>query len=229
MVNPTNSSAHRLLISFFSKIAPFNQLPSVEITRLSLMARVAHHKKGETLYNEGDEASSVWALQAGRLAIFKYTSTGRPLAIETINPDQLFGTLCRLGGATTTYPCTAIACCDSVSVQVPDKLFQNLYQRFPAMVSSACRLCSVQLSLMNDRAATSQEPALQRIVKTLMALQLTNGNELPFTRREISELSATTVETTIRVLSRFEKKRWIASHRGLIRLLDIPRLQACLA
>jgi CRP/FNR family transcriptional regulator len=217
------------LFAFFSKTEPFNKLPPHEITRLSLMAHIVHHKKGETLYNEGDEAMTVWALQEGRLAIFKYNSTGKPLAIETINPGQLFGTLCRLGGQTTTYPCTAIACCDTISVQVPDKLFQDLCTRYPAMISSACQLCSLQLAAMNQRAATAQEPVLQRIVKTLMDLQIANGDELPYTRREISELSATTVETTIRVLSGFEKKRWIASERGSIRLLDIPRLQACLS
>jgi len=217
------------LASFFSKIEPFNKLPAFELDRLAQMAHVVHHAKGEALYNEGDEAHTVWVLQEGRLGIFKYNSTGKPLAIETIQPGQMFGTLCRLGMPSSNYPCTAIACMDVTSVQVPDRIFQDLCTRYPAMIASACRLCSIQLGFMKDRAVAANEPVQQRIVKTLFDLQLANGNNLPYTKREISELSATTVETTIRVLSRFEKKRWITSERGQITLVNIPQLEACLS
>src|ERR1035438_535216 len=131
------------LASFFAKIEPFSKLPAFELDRLALLSRVVHHTKGESLYNEGEEAMTVWILQEGRLGIFKYSSTGKPLAIETIQPGQLFGTLCRLGETRSKYPCTAVACVDGISVQVPDRLFQDLCARYPAMIASACRLCSV--------------------------------------------------------------------------------------
>ena len=89
-------------------------------------------------------------------------------------------------------------------------------------------MCSARLNEMQQRTITYQEPVKTRIVRILIQLRESNGNELPFTKREISELAATTVETTIRVLSDLQKKHWIASQRGKILLKDIPRLQEIL-
>ena len=214
---------------FLLKVEPFSKLPVDEVERLSLLSQTVHHTKGEVVYNEGEAASSVWLLQAGQMQIFKYNPDGRPLAIESIQPKQLFGTLCRLGVADAIYPCTAIASQDSLSARIPDRYFQGLYNRFPAMVSSACQLCSQRLGWMQNNVATHQEPVKQRIVRVLFQLQQKGSNELIYTKREISELAATTVETTIRVLSDFKKKRWISSERGKLTLKDLPRLRDVLA
>src|SRR6266516_4796861 len=94
---------------FLSGIDPFRGLPPQELDRLASVAQEMKHPKGETVFTEGDNATSVWVLYQGRLEIFKYTSDGKPRAIEIINPKELFGTLCRLGGEGRSYPCTAIA------------------------------------------------------------------------------------------------------------------------
>ena len=217
------------LAAFFTKIEPFNCLPAEEIERLSRRCQVTRHAKGEVLYNEGEAAVHVWVLQEGRLEIFKYSGENRALAIEAIQPNQMSGTLCRLGVLNAgIYPCTAIAAVDSVSVRMPDHFFQELYSRFPAMVSSTCQLCSLRLGSLQQRAITFLEPVRTRIIRILFQLQSTNGNELRCTKREISELAATTVETTIRILSALEKKHWIASQRGKIQLKNISRLQGLL-
>jgi CRP-like cAMP-binding protein len=217
------------VVAFLAKVEPFNRLPADEIHRLSWLCQELHHVKGEVLYTEGDIAAHVWILQSGRLEIFKYKAQGPPLAIEWILPRQLFGTLCRIGvRATLTYPCTAIAATDAVSIRFPDRIFAGLYNRFPEIVSATCQLCSLRLGSLQQRAVTFQEPVRTRIVRTLFQLQHADGNVLPYTKREISELASTTVETTIRILSAFEKKHWISSKRGKITLRDLPRLHALL-
>ena len=61
---------------------------------------------------------------------------------------------------------------------------------------------------------------------TLLELAGKHGETLSFTKREISEIAATTVETTIRVMSGFQKKGWISSTRGKIRIEALDKLQA---
>jgi len=201
-------------------------LPILELEWLSQTAHVVRHVKGDVLYNEGDECAYAWLLQEGQIQMFKYNSDVRPFAIEAIQPNQLFGTLDRLGITTAwIYPCTAVACTDSVSIKIPDRIFQTLYSRHPAMVASVCRLCSERLFSMQQRALLYLEPVERRLVKVLVHLCQANGVELPYTRREISELAGTTVETVIRILSKFKKRRWISSTRGKLRLTDLPRLQ----
>ena len=89
-------------------------IPIIDIAPLlkgdvASIAQEIKHAKGETVFTEGDDATSVWVLYQGRLEIFKYTSEGKPRVIEIIQPKELFGTLCRLGGEGRSYPCTAIA------------------------------------------------------------------------------------------------------------------------
>ncbi len=211
--------------SFLSGIDPFKGLPVAELDRLSSIAQTIKHSKGETVFTEGDDASSVWILYEGRLEIFKYTSDGKPRAIEIIHPKELYGTLCRLGGTGRSYPCTAVASVDSVSFRIPDSTFLDMFQKNPSMVTGVCALCSNRLNQMQELTCSSQEPVEKRIVRTLLQLSKTSGKKLPYTKKQIGELSATTVETTIRTLSKFQKKHWISSSRREIVLKDTAQLE----
>jgi CRP/FNR family transcriptional regulator, nitrogen oxide reductase regulator len=197
--------------SFLSTIDPFRGLPVGEMDRLVSVAQEIKHKKGETIFTEGDDATSVWVLRQGRLEIYKYTSDGKPRAIEIIQPKELYGTLCRLGASGRCYPCTAIASVDSISYRIADSVFLELFNRNPSVVSGVCALCSNRLNMMQELTCSSQEPVEKRIVRTLFQLSRSHGDSLPYTKKQIGELSATTVETTIRTLSSFQKKKWISS------------------
>lgn len=217
-----------LIRSFLSQVDPFRGLPPVEMDRLASTAQEKKHAKGETVFTEGEDAASVWVLFKGRLEIFKYTSDGKPRAIEIIQPKELFGTLCRLGSEGRSYPCTAIASVDSVSFRIPDSLFLDMFRRNPSMVSGVCALCSNRLNMMQELSCSSHEPVEKRIVRTLLQLSKSHAGALPYTKRQIGELSGTTVETTIRTLSRFQKRNWISSSRGQILLKDTAKLESLL-
>lgn len=214
--------------NFLSGVTPFKGLPATELDRLASVAQEIKHIKGETVFTEGDEATSVWVLFEGRLEIYKYTSDGKPRAIEIISPKELFGTLCRLGGEGKSYPCTAIASINSTSFRISDSIFLDMFRKNPSMVTGVCALCSNRLNMMQELTCSSQEPVEKRIVRTLFQLAKTNGNTIPYTKKQIGELAATTVETTIRTLSRFQKNKWISSTRGQILIKDISKLEAIL-
>jgi CRP/FNR family transcriptional regulator len=213
---------------FLANVDPFRGLPPAELDRLSSIAQEIKHTKGETVFSEGDDATSVWVLYQGRLEISKCTSDGKPRTIEIIQPKELFGTLCRLGNQGRAYPCTAVASVDSVSFRISDSVFLDMFQRNPSMVTGVCALCSNRLNMMQELSCSTQEPVEKRIVRTLFQLSKSHGNTLPYTKKQIGELSATTVETTIRTLSKFEKKKWISSSRGQISIKKDDELKALL-
>jgi CRP/FNR family transcriptional regulator len=210
---------------FLAQTHPFKVLPGPELDRLCASAQLKTYDKGETIYSEGDPADSVWVLIKGRIQIFKYTSQGRPLAIESIAPGELFGTLCRLGGDGRQYPCTAIASVASDIIQIPDKEFLASYNRFPALVLGVCSLCSQRLQAVQGLSCANQEPVEKRLAMLLLKLQEKHGTILPFTKRELAEQVGTTVETTIRVMSRLPKKGWITTTRGTLQLKALAPIQ----
>src|ERR1019366_2653122 len=193
---------------FLGQVNPFKSLPPAELDRLGTLATEKTYSKGETIYSEGDSADSVWILKAGRLQIFKYTAGGRPLAIENLGPNELFGTLCRLGGEGRTYPCTAVTSIPCTVIRLADRTFLESYNRNPTFVMGVCSLCSQRLNAMQGLNCSAQEPVDKRIASILLQLQKTHGQTLPYTKREIAELTATTVETAIRTISSFSKKGW---------------------
>jgi len=216
------------LRQFFSQVSPFSVLPANEMGRLIALAQEKHYRKGETIYSEGDVADSVWVLKEGRVQIFKYSSAGRPHAIENLGPNELFGTLCRLGANGRTYPCTAIASTDSTVIRILDRTFLDFYNRFPAMVMGVCSLCSQRLNAVQGMSCSAQEPVERRIATLLLQLQKNHGATLPFTKRELAELAGTTVETAIRTISGFSKKGWVSSARGSIVLKSPANIQKLL-
>jgi len=217
--------ASNTLRQFLSHVDPFRVLPPKELDQLVRQSREKSFSKGTTIYSEGDPADSVWVLRDGRIQIFKYTTTGRPLAIESIASEELFGTLCRIGGNGRTYPCTAIAATECTVVQISDVTFLDFYKRFPAVVLGVCALCSQRLNNVRDLSCQGQETVEKRIAMTLLQLHKQHGNVLPFTKREISELAGTAVETAIRTMSGFTKKGWVTAQRGKITLKTTEALQ----
>ncbi len=211
--------------NFLSHISPFNVIPKEEFSRLIQRARARSYGKGETIYSEGDPADSVWIAAKGRIQIFKYSSQGHPLAIESITPGELFGTLCRLGSNGRAYPCTAIAAVDTEVLQISDREFLDVYNRYPAVVMGVCSLCSQRLRAVQGLSCTSQEPVEKRLAMLLLTLQKKHGTVLSFTKRELAEQVGTTVETAIRVMSRFRKQGWIASSRGKLELKKVQAIE----
>ena len=209
---------------FLAQTHPFKVLPGAELDRLAARAQLKTYDKGETIYSEGDPADSVWVLIKGRIQIFKYTSQGRPLAIESIAPGELFGTLCRLGGDGRQYPCTAIASVNSDIIQLSDKEFLASYNRFPALVLG---VCSLQPAPAGRTGIELFQPGAGGKAAGDAASQASGEawGVLPFTKRELAEQVGTTVETTIRVMSRFQKKGWISSSRGKLQLKAIAPIQ----
>lgn len=213
------------LRKFLAQVDPFRALPAKELDRLITLTQEKHFDKGETIFSEGDPADSVWVLQEGRIQIFKYSSAGRPLAIESLGPKELFGTLCRLGGNGRNYPCTAVTATPCNVLRILDRTFLDFYNRFPALVMGVCALCSQRLNEMQGISCAGQEPVEKRIAGILLQLQKQQGPVLTITKREVAELAGTTVETTIRTVSGFSKKGWVQSSRGKITLKNLPEIQ----
>ena len=213
---------------FLSGISPLSRLSSPELDRLAAGSRRVKMAKGETVFSEGERADGVWVVQTGRLEVMKYTSSGRPMAIESLTPGDIAGTLCRVGAGRDVYPCTAVTATDSTLICIPENYFWPLFQNSPLVASGVCALCSQRLSAMREFAATTQERADRRVISVLLRLSEVHGDTLPFSKREISELAATAPETAVRIMNALERKEWIASSRGKIMLRNVPQLKAAL-
>ncbi len=210
--------------TFLSSISPFQGLPRAELERLVGYSQEKKFSRGETIFSEGDEAGLVWVLKEGRVQIVKYSSEGKPLTIEVIQPGELFGTLCRLGGS-RIYPCTAIASVDSSVVYMPDRVFFGLMGAHQSVLSGVCSLCSQRLTDLQGMTCSSQEPVERRVARMLLKLKGRHGTTIPYTKKEIAEMVGTTIETTFRVLAHMRDSGLLESLRGSVIIKDPKGLE----
>jgi CRP/FNR family transcriptional regulator len=212
--------------SFLKVTEPFRRLPEDELDRTISLVQETFHARDEHIYSEGEEAGHVWVLKSGRIEIIKYTSEGKPRAIETVLPGQLYGSIYDKLDEGRTYPNNAVAYVNSVSLRIPMATFLYLMHRSLPFVTGLCMLYSRRISDMQSLNSISQEPVAKRVARTLVDLSERIGKTLSITKREIAELAGTSVETSIRTLGAFEKKHWISSSRGEIRLMDMTKMKS---
>ncbi len=213
------------LEKFFASIEPFKSLEKKELKEIASKATEKSFRKEETIFQEGEPAESVWVLYKGRVQVFKYTSEGRPFAIETLGSGELFGTLCRLGGNGRNYPCTAIAAMPTTVFRILDRIFLDYYMKSSGLVRGVCALCSDRLKDVQDLRCIGQESVAVRVANILLRLFQVHGDTIPFTKKEISELVGTSIETTFRTLADFHKKDMLTSVRGKIKINDPQKLK----
>lgn len=206
------------IAKFLSATPPFNELSQSDLLAISSKAKECGYAKGETIFNEGDLADSVWVLFEGRIKIIKYNSQAKVFSLESVVPKELFGTLCRLGGGGRKYPCTAVAAGPVTALKILDHTFLKYYEKNPGMVRGVCSLCSARLKDFQSLRSVGQESAEIRIGNILARLYQIHGETIPFTKKEVAELSGTTTETTFRTLRQFEKKGILKSLRGQIKI-----------
>ncbi len=65
----------------------------------------------------------------------------------------------------------------------------------------------------------------QRLASVLLMLSAKLSLTLPFTRQEIADMTGTTIETAIRVMSRLKSRGIIRSVRGKVIILDEEKLR----
>lgn len=212
--------------AYLGSIQPFKALAEADLNRLSAAVRVLEYGRGDTVYNEGETADSAWVIHTGRIQVLKYTTEGKPFAIESLGPGELFGTLCRLGGNGRAYPCTAVAAEPTVVLRILDRVFLEYYQKSPGFIHGLCSLCSDRLKDVNELRCLGQESVAVRMAHIIGRLYDVHGSEVPFTKKELSELVGATLETTFRVLGELEAKGLLASSRGKISVKKPADLKA---
>lgn len=179
--------------------------------------------KGDIVHVEGDPASAMWFVNSGRVHAVKTLPNGFELTVCRVNSGSLFGLCC--GCETKAYACRAVAATDVSVSKMPAHVFRNLLSRYPAITAKFLGVLSGRLQYAQQMRSLNLEPVEKRVANLLVTLEGEFGSILPYTRREIAEMVGTTVETSIRVLSKFQKKGMVRSVRGSIILVKSPDLQ----
>jgi len=186
------------------------------------------------LFFQGDPPEALYIIWSGRVKLVRHTDQGRDVVVTVLGPGQLIGEMAVFDGR--PYSMTGVTLEETAVVTIARNDLMTIIQRYPAVsfevileLNRRLRLCTELVrSLAVDRVEQRIARALLRL-KDLGGVPAPDGDgimiDIHLTRQDIAEMTGTTVETAIRVMSRFRKEGLIRSYKGRTILLDIPGLE----
>jgi len=204
---------------------PFDAIPVLATLKaedraaLAPLCQLHAFEKGETIFEEGDPAEKIYFLFVGRAKIVKSTPD-RDLIIEILGPGEPVGTVAAF--ERRPFPATAVAIEACGVVAIPEREFFSLIERRPEITRRLLAGLTLRLMTLNKRLADmtgSVEYRAARLFTTLaerMGRREKDGVSIPLalSRQEIADLVGTTVETAIRVMSRWQKEGLVETDKS---------------
>jgi CRP-like cAMP-binding protein len=180
-------------------------------------------RAGGFVFREGEPAEAFWLVLTGRLKLSQTGPAGNEVIVRFVGPGEVAAALTLFEGA--MYPVSARALRDSSLLVWSRTALQGLVERDARLAANLLEMLSARMREVQDRfreLATERVP--QRIASALLRLVDQAGRkiedgvliDLPLSRRDLAELTGTTLYTVSRVLSHWESQRIVATGRARI-------------
>jgi CRP-like cAMP-binding protein len=176
------------------------------------------------IFHEGDSAPFFYIVQNGRVKLFKSSHSGKSFIIHVASSSNSLDSYVLL--ESRNHDVSAEAMDDVTVLRIKREQYLFFVHEYPSIaIKSADMLAKVLNSAYERIIDLIGERAEQRLYNVLIMLYSKFGTTLHFTCDEIADLSGTTRETAVRVLSRLRQSGIILSCRGQIVLRDPARLR----
>ncbi len=205
----------------------FTSLNDAELAALTKITVEQHYAPGEIIFFEGDAPEWFYIVAQGRVKAFKQSSSGKEFTIAFFGPGEIFGEVAVFENKPYPASASAQSVGDTVVLGIKREELLQFLAKHPQVALRIIGVLGERLrnaqSRLGDMAGAK---VVSRLAGILLMLSSKMGNELPFTRQEIADMTGTTTETTIRILSRLKSGGIIHSMRGKVIIADEAKLKA---
>jgi CRP/FNR family transcriptional regulator len=210
----------------------FSRLSPADRKAVAETARVQAFPRGETIFEQESPSDAFYAIASGRVKIFKMMPNGKDIILEVFGPGDPLGALAVY--MDRPFPASAAALEDTVCVIIPRAAFFRLLETQPTLVRGLLVGLTVRLVELTNRLAELTggriEPRFARLFLKLgaqMGRAERNGTFIPLSlsRQELADLTGTTIETCIRIMSRWNKDEIVRTEKDGFVVLDRAELE----
>jgi CRP/FNR family transcriptional regulator len=215
------------------KVSIFNTLAADDLKEIANYLTPGTYSKKEFIFSEGDPSEWLYIVKKGKVKITKLSNEGKELIIEIIPPNEMFGGIAVVRGF--PYPANAVAMEDSEVLKMSRKNLLSIMDRFPNLMYCMAmnigdRIKGTHETLKN----IALEKVEARIASLLIKLSEKSGEKsaeglvinMKLTKQDIAEMVGTTVETSIRTMSKLTKAGLVAAKSGKIIIRDLEKLKS---
>jgi CRP/FNR family transcriptional regulator len=211
--------------------ALFKRLGSDDRARVASHTKVRRYEKGETIFAEGDPSDYFFDIASGRVKIFKMTPTGKDVILEIFGVGDPLGAVAVYGNR--PFPASAVALEDTTCLLIPRQAFFALIEQHPTLVRGLLLGLTVRLVDLTSRLAELTGGRVDaRFARFFLKLAENRPASadgvfipMPLSRQELADLTGTTIETAIRIMSRWGKEQIVRTEKEGFRLIDRAALE----
>ena len=196
-----------------AQLALFRRVSPQDRERLVAVASMRDYDRGEHVFREGDPSDFFFVVVTGRAKVYKQTSDGRDIILEMFGPGGPLGAVAAY--ESRPYPASASALEPTSCLLIPRQAFFALLEQHPSLVRGLLGSLSLRLVELTTRLAEMTGGRVEvRLARLFLKLadQLGRAERggifipLVLSRQELADLTGTTIETAIRILSRWGKE-----------------------
>ena len=190
---------------------------------LERIIRLAHEKRvaaGGVFVREGEAAEEFFILTEGRVTISQITPDGHRIMLRLVAPGEAFGS----GGAfgESVYLANAEAIEPSAALAWSSGAMRRLLEAEPRLAVNALRFVTNRLVDLQARyRELMTERVERRLARTVLRLVRDAGHrvdggvevDFPVSRQDLADMTGTTIETCIRIMSRWGKEEIVRTEK----------------
>jgi len=215
---------------------PFDSIPLLATLKpddraaIEPLCRMKGYEKGAVIFREGDPADRIHFIYAGRVKIVKAAGV-RDVIIEILEAGEPAGAVAAF--QRRPFPATAIALEPAGILSIPEREFFDLLEHRPEITRSVLTGLTMRLMMVNKRLADMTGSVESRAARVFMTLSERIGQAegggavipIALSRQEIADLLGTTIETAIRLMSRWEKEGLVLTTKSGFTITDVAALR----
>jgi CRP/FNR family transcriptional regulator len=215
--------------NFISKVPLFEGLINEQVRWLAAIVEKRKYSRGKVIFTEGEEATGLHILCAGRVKIYKLSTEGKEQILHIFGPGEPFGEVAVFAGG--QFPAYAEALESSETLFFPRKKFVELITKDPSLAMNMLAMLSKRLKYFTQLVENlSLKEVPQRLAAYLLVLadsqERQGAVELDIAKGQLASLLGTIPETLSRILNKMSGQGYIVVDGRQIKLLDRQSLES---
>ena len=210
----------------------FRELPPAALDDVIKQARLRRLAKDTRIFEQGSAAGRCHALIDGRVRVAQSGSGGGQVVIRFVGPGEMFGTVALF--TDRKYPAEAVTLMDSIEISWSEAALLELIGRHPRIALNLVRIVGKRLKEAQERVRELATLRVeQRVARALLRLasqagQDTGGGtkiDIPLTRKDLAELSGTTLHTVSRILTAWEREDLVVTNNQRVTIRNFSEIK----
>ncbi len=184
-------------------------------------------KRGEVLFEQGDEGDALYAILSGALEVSFLAMSGRKLSLDLMRPGEVFGEIALFDSGPRTA--TVLAAEESQVLRVRRRDVMQQIKIHPDLAVDLIRLAGKRMRWMgaqlNEQVFLPMPVRLARKLLHLAGPQIEPSTRIMMSQSELAEFVGATREAVSKTISTWKRDNVVEASRGGLMIHDFDALR----